>query len=139
MSKKNSRSPEDIDDLRRVLTALLPAFSLAPAARAQDAAKVQPRAYKVAFENDKLRALEYRGRPGMGVCGEGMHSHPAHLTVVLFDGKVRVKTPDGKVKMAEGKVGDVFWSEAETHEVENISGRNSHALLIELKPGAGKA
>jgi hypothetical protein len=50
-----------------------------------------------------------------------------------------VKTPDGKVKMAEGKVGDVFWSEAETHEVENISGRNSHALLIELKPGAGKA
>jgi hypothetical protein len=139
MSKKNSRSPEDIDDLRRVLTALLPAFALGPAARAQDAAKVQPRAYKVAFENDKLRALEYRGRPGMGVCGEGMHSHPAHLTVVLFDGKVRVKTPDGKVKMAEGKVGDVFWSEAETHEVENISGRNSHALLIELKPGAGKA
>jgi hypothetical protein len=139
MSKKNSRSPEDIDDLRRLLTALLPAFAFAPAARAQDAAKVQPRAYKVAFENDKLRALEYRGRPGMGVCGEGMHSHPAHLTVVLFDGKVRVKTPDGKVKMAEGKVGDVFWSEAETHEVENISGRNLHAILIELKPPAGKA
>jgi hypothetical protein len=139
MSKKNSRSPEDIDELRRVLATLLPAFAFAPAAQAQDAAKVQPSAYKVAFENDKLRALEYRGRPGMGVCGEGMHSHPAHLTVVLFDGKVRVKTPDGKIKVADGKIGNVFWSEAETHEVENISGRNSHALLIELKPGAGKA
>jgi hypothetical protein len=139
MSKKNSRSPEDIDELRRVLAALLPAFAFAPEAQAQDAAKVQPRAYKVAFENDKVRALEYRGRPGMGVCGEGMHSHPAHLTVVLFDGKVRVRTPDGKIKVADGKVGNVFWSEAETHEVENISGRDSHALLIELKPGAGKA
>jgi hypothetical protein len=139
MSKKNSRLPEDIDELRRVLAALLPAFAFAPAAQAQDAAKVQPRAYKVAFENDKLRALEYRGRPGMGVCGEGMHSHPAHLTVVLFDGKVRVRTPDGKIKIGDGKIGNVFWSEAETHEVENISGRDSHALLIELKPGAGKA
>jgi hypothetical protein len=138
MSKKNSRSPEDIDEYRRVLAALLPAFAFAPAAQAQDAAKVQPRAYKVAFENDKVRALEYRGRPGMGVCGEGMHSHPAHLTVVLFDGKVRVRTPDGKIKLADGKIGNVFWSEAETHEVENISGRDSHALLIELKPGAGK-
>jgi hypothetical protein len=139
MSKKNSRSPDDIDELRRVLAALLPAFAFAPAAQAQDAAKVQPRAYKVAFENDKVRALEYRGRPGMGVCGEGMHSHPAHLTVVLFDGKVRVRTPDGKIKIGDGKIGNVFWSEPETHEVENISGRDSHALLIELKPGAGKA
>ena len=47
--------------------------------------------------------------------------------------------PDGQVVVAEGKVGDVFWSEAETHEVENISGRNLRALLIELKPGAGKS
>ena len=67
-----------------------------------------------------------------------MHSHPAHLTVVLSDGKVRGKTPDGKVSVAEGKIGDVFWSEAETHEVENISGRDSRCVLIEFK-SAGKA
>jgi len=29
-----------------------------PAAQAQDAAVVQPRAYRVAFENDKLRVLD---------------------------------------------------------------------------------
>jgi hypothetical protein len=124
---------DELNALRRTLLALLPGFALADSANAQDAARMQPQAFRVAFENDKLRALEYRGRPGMGVCGEGMHSHPAHLTVVLFSGKVRVKTPDGKVHVADGKIGDVFWSEAETHEVENISGRNSHALLIELK------
>lgn len=130
---------DDLNLARRSLLALLPGLVLADAVSAQDAAKMQPQAYRVAFENDRLRALEYRSRPGMGVCGQGMHSHPAHLTVVMAAGKVRVKTPDGQVVVAESKLGDVFWSEAETHEVENISGRNSHALLIELKPGAGKS
>jgi hypothetical protein len=62
-----------------------------------------------------------------------MHSHPAHLTVALSPAKARVKLPDGKVILAENKLGDVFWSEAETHEVENISGSNVRALIIELK------
>jgi beta-alanine degradation protein BauB len=124
---------DDVNALRRMLVALLPGFVLAESAQAQDAAMAQPSSYKVVLENDKLRALEYRARPGMGVCGQGMHSHPAHLTVVLYDGKFRHKTPDGKVTEGNSKVGDVFWSEAETHEVENLSGRNSRALLIELK------
>lgn len=130
------RADDNLNDLRRSLLALLPGLMLAGSASAQDAAKMQPRAYRVAFENDKLRALEYRGRPGMGVCGEGMHSHPAHLTVVLASGKVRARTPGGAWTEGVGKLGDVFWSEAETHEVENISGRDSHALLIELKTTA---
>src|ERR1044071_8371812 len=54
-------------------------------AAAQDPAKVTPRAYRVAFENDKVRVLDFVGRPGMGICGEGMHSHPAHLTIVMSD------------------------------------------------------
>jgi hypothetical protein len=41
--------------------------------------------------------------------------------------------------VAENKLGDVFWSEAETHETENIFGRDVRALMVELKPGAGKA
>jgi hypothetical protein len=124
---------EDVNELRRVLAALLPAFAFAPVARAQDAVKVQPRAYKVAFENDKMRVLEFNSRPGMGICGEGMHSHPAHLTVALSAAKARIKLPDGKVFTGENKLGDVFWSEAETHEVENISGRDVRALIVELK------
>jgi hypothetical protein len=81
--------------------------------------------------------LEFNSRPGMGVCGNGMHSHPAHLTVVLSAAKARVKLPDGKTFVAENKLGDVFWSEAETHEVENISGKNVRALLVELKTAPG--
>jgi hypothetical protein len=120
---------------RQALVALLAALG-GDAAQAQDAATVQPRAYRVAFENDKLRVLEYVSRPGMGVCGNGMHSHPAHLTIALTPAKVRIRLPDGKTLIGENKVGDVFWSEAETHETENVSGRDMRALLVELKSPA---
>jgi hypothetical protein len=127
-------------ELRRALLAAMPALLLADAASAQDPAKIQPRSFSVVFENDRIRVLEFNSRPGMGVCGNGVHSHPAHLTVALSPAKVRIKLPDGKSLAAENKLGDVFWSEAETHEVENVSGRNVRALMIELKPaGAGKA
>ncbi|MFO1328846.1 MAG: hypothetical protein U1F56_15920 [Rubrivivax sp.] len=128
--------PAPVDDARRALAALLPAIVLAPAAQAQDAAKVQPAAYKVVLENHALRVLEFNSRPGMGVCGEGMHSHPAHLTVLLSDlPQARVRLPDGRTLSGSQKLGDVFWSEAETHEVENLSGRQVRTLIVELKTG----
>ncbi len=126
------------DGLRRALLVLLPMLAIAEESSAQDAVQSQPQNYRVAFENDKLRVLDYNGRPGMGVCGDGMHSHPAHLTVLLSNGKVRVKTPDGKVEVrSDIPVGSVFWSNAETHEVENIGGSNVRILIIELKSARG--
>jgi hypothetical protein len=132
-------SDDEANELRRAVLAMLPALLLADTASAQDAATVQPRAYKVVFENDRMRVLEFNSKPGMGVCGNGMHSHPAHLTVALSTAKARIRLPDGKVFVGENKLGDVFWSEAETHETENITGRNVRALMVELKPGTGKA
>jgi hypothetical protein len=130
---------EEPDELRRALLAALPLLALADSASAQDAARVQPRAYRVVLENDRLRVLEFNSKPGMGVCGNGMHSHPPHLSVALSPAKAKVKLPDGKTIVAENRLGDVWWAEAETHEVENISGRNVRALIIELKPSAAKA
>jgi hypothetical protein len=125
---------EQPDGLRRALLALLPMLVITEDSSAQDAVQSQPQNYRVAFENDKLRVLDYNGRPGMGVCGDGMHSHPAHLTVLLSTGKVRIKTPDGKVEVhGDVPVGAVFWSDGETHEVENMSGSNIRLLLIEFK------
>ena len=110
----------------------------ASGAAAQDPVKVMPRAYRVAFENDKLRVLEFIGRPGMGICGEGMHSHPAHLTIVMSDWQGVVSTPDTGPKPRQRKSGDVFWSEAETHKLENTGKANSRVMIVELKtPGKG--
>jgi hypothetical protein len=125
---------QSADELRRALLCALPLVALVQRAGAQDATKVQPQSYRVAFENDKLRVLEYNSRPGMGVCGNGMHSHPAHLTVLLSNASVRVKSPDGHVVVHDNiPLGQVFWSEAETHDTENISGNNIRTLILELK------
>lgn len=105
---------------------------LSARARAQDAALVQPRSYRVVLDNAKLRVLEYVARPGIGVCGTGMHSHPEHLTVVLTTATVRV-TQDGKTTVSTAKAGDVFWSPAVTHETENVGSTTARSLLIELK------
>jgi beta-alanine degradation protein BauB len=104
-----------------------------PPALAQDPARTMPGAYRVAFENDRIRVLDFVGRPGMGICGEGMHSHPAHLTVVLSDWDGMTSTPDTGAKPLQRRLGDVFWSEAEMHKVENTGRANSRVLIIELK------
>lgn len=101
-------------------------------AMAQDAAKVQPRSYRVALDNDTVRVLEYRSVPGLGVCGQGRHYHPRHLTVALTPARVRVRE-GGKVFVGENKPGDVFWSEAGWHETENLTGREVRALIVEVK------
>jgi hypothetical protein len=48
-----------------------------------------------------------------------------------------VNTPEGGAPRAgQRKFGEVFWSEAETHKVENTGKTNSRVLIIELKtPG----
>ena len=128
---------EPIDDSRRVLLAALPAILAAAAAApamAQDAVRAQPGNYKVVLENPHMRVLEYNSRPGMGVCGDGIHSHPAHLTVLLTPAKVHV-IENGHNMIVTQKDGDVFWSEAVTHETENLSGSDVRCLIIELKKG----
>lgn len=103
-------------------------------ATAQDSRLMLPAGFKLAFENQRMRVLEYNSRPGMGVCGEGVHTHPDHLTVVIKGGKMRVKLPDGKTANTTARDGEVFWSEGNIpHEIENVSGRDIRSLLIELK------
>jgi quercetin dioxygenase-like cupin family protein len=126
--------------IRRPLTlALLLTCAVGPPAVAQDAARMQPRSYRVVLENDKVRVLEFRARPGIGVCGAGVHSHPGHVTVLLTDAKVRV-TQNGQVHIIQNKAGDAFWEPPVTHEVENYGGNEVRSLIIEVKtpPAPGK-
>jgi len=120
---------------RRELLGLLAALTAgeAVATTAADPVKVNPRSYRVVFENDKIRVIEYHSKPGLGVCGQGRHSHPEHLTIALSGGKVKLREAGGKARIHEAKPGYMFWSAAEVHEVENISGRDMHAYLVEYK------
>jgi hypothetical protein len=118
-----------------VIVLMAGALTLGGVVLAQDAAKVQPGSYRVVLENKSVRVLEYNGLPGMGVCGSGVHSHPAHLTILLSAAHVRVKEK-GRVFEVTNNPGDVFWSEAVTHETENIGTANVRSLIVELKTPA---
>ena len=124
-------------DRRRLMQMLAGlAACAAPPAQAQDAAKVNPRTYKVVFENDQIRVLEYRSKPGLGICGQGRHFHPAHLTMQISDAKVRVTLESGKVITDDSPAGRIFASPAEWHTTENVGGALAHAYIIEIKDGA---
>jgi hypothetical protein len=94
--------------------------------------KAAPRNFRVAFENDKVRVLEYHARPGLWLCGQGMHFHPAHLVISLTEVKARLTLPDGKVITAHDKPGAVFWAPAGSHIAENIGGE-ARAYVVEMK------
>jgi len=117
---------------RRQVLALLAVLGTGKA-WAQDAPMVDPRSYRVVLENDRVRVLEYKSRPGLGVCGQGMHYHPAHLTVSLTGAKLKETTSDGKVSFPEVPPGAVFFSEAQTHSAEIIGGAGTRSYIIELK------
>jgi quercetin dioxygenase-like cupin family protein len=130
---------DDRSTTRRELLALFAALGAATTTtQAQDPVKVAPRNYRVAFENERVRVLEYYSRPGVGVCGQGRHYHPAHLTLALTDGKARVLLDDGRVIVAENKAGDMFWAPAETHTTENIGKNEARAYIVEIKDAAWK-
>lgn len=118
---------------RRQLLALLAAFGVTREALAQDAQTADPRSFRVVLENDRVRVLEYRSRPGLGVCGQGMHYHPARVTVALTEAKYKVTTPEGKVRLRDVKPGEVFFADAVTHSTEVIGGSGTRTYIIELK------
>ena len=83
---------------------------------AQDPLEVGPDIYKLVFENDRVRVMEVTFKPGAKIA---MHSHPDHFAYVLADGKLLLSYPDGTTKDLEGKAGNLFWINAETHAAEN--------------------
>jgi hypothetical protein len=119
---------------RRDLLALLAALGVPRAALAQDPVKLSPKSYRVAFENDIVRVLEYNNRPGLGPCGQGRHYHPRHLTIVVSDFRSRPLAPAGPIK--SWKAGDVQWFEAATHESENVDKTAARIFMVEFKDAA---
>ena len=84
----------------------------------------------VKFENDRVRVLELRLKPGES---EGLHSHPQYLLYALTNYRVRNTAADGTSKVFERKAEDVFWGEPITHKGENVGDTEVRALIVELK------
>ena len=100
------------------------------AAPAPDPVRQSPQYYRVLVENEVVRVLEYRLKPGEK---EPMHRHPAGVVYYFSDAKFRTMLPDGRVTEPAGTPGETIWREAVTHALENIGDTEAHALAVELK------
>ena len=64
-------SPKERSTRRDVL-ALLAVLGVPTETLAQDAVAADPRSFRALIDNERVRVLEYRSGPGLGVCGQGM-------------------------------------------------------------------
>ena len=106
------------------------AMAWAPRMWAQDAVRQSPQLYTVRLENDRVRVLEYRLKPGEK---ELTHSHPPGVVFYLSDATFRTTGADGKVTESKVTNGQVSWREFTTHDAENVGTTEAHAYAVELK------
>jgi len=96
----------------------------------RDAVTVAPHAYKVVQENDRVRVLEFRGKPGDKTA---MHSHPGTVVIAITDGKFKFTLPNGQSIEAELKAGQTLCQDAVEHTTEVMGTSEAHVVIVELK------
>src|SRR5688500_1316613 len=94
-----------------------------------DPAETNPDHYKVVFENDRVRVLEYTDRPGDRTTP---HVHPDSVMYTLSSCRRRLASGDmqREVELPAGMTG---WLPAQQHSGENIGDTDTHVLFVELK------
>jgi quercetin dioxygenase-like cupin family protein len=102
----------------------------AEAVMSQDVVQVAPEQFKVSLENEHVRVLEFRMKPGDK---QEMHTHPATVHIEMTPTKVKITNPEGKSVEVEGKEGEVIWVGPVKHIVENIGDNEIHGYIVEIK------
>lgn len=100
-----------------------------------DPAIANPEFYKVIFENERVRVLEYRDRPGDKT---SLHRHPDSVMYTLASFSRRL-TVDGRQVEVDLQAGQARWVGAQEHAGENIGDTETHSIFVELKEPAPPA
>jgi len=100
------------------------------AAFAQDAAKVDPKHYKVIVDNAQVRVLRIHYGPHETSV---MHSHPDGVVTYLSAGRIKFELPGGKTITESAKAGETAWAPGGPHKPTNLSDKPFDAVLVELK------
>jgi hypothetical protein len=98
-----------------------------------DPVATNPEFYRVVFENERVRVLEYTDRPGDRT---RPHRHPDSVMYTLSSFRRRLIAGDREVDVSLS-AGETRWLDAQTHAGENIGETETHSIFVELKePGA---
>ena len=95
-----------------------------------DTTSTDPDKYRVVFENERVRVLEYRDEPGQKT---SPHGHPDSVMVTLSSFDRRLVAADGTSRDVALSPGEVRWLDAQTHSGENVGETPTHVVFVELK------
>ena len=95
----------------------------------EDPTVTDPELYRVVFENDRVRVLEYRDTPGTVTHGH----HHGDSVLITLSGFRREITVGGTVRPVEMSAHEVHWVAAQDHVGHNVGATDSHVLFVELK------
>ena len=91
-----------------------------------------PDHYKVVFENEQVRVLEYTDAPGDKTTA---HEHPNSVMYTLSSFRRRLYSGDMH-RDVEIPAGTTGWLPAQQHYGENIGDTQTHVIFVELKAGS---
>lgn len=98
---------------------------------ALDPPKIDPKDYRVEFENSQVRVLRVHMAAKHAV---PLHEHQLDRVVVyLTDQNTRITAADGKAETAQHKAGEASWGGPAKHKEENLSDSPFEAVVVELK------
>lgn len=96
-----------------------------------DPLKVDPRDYKLEFENSQVRVIRVHMAAHRQV---PLHEHMLNRVVIyLTDQNGSMTQSDGKVDTAQHKAGEVSWGAPVTHKEENLMDHPFEAIMVEFK------
>jgi quercetin dioxygenase-like cupin family protein len=96
-----------------------------------DVLRAAAKAYTLLMENEKVRVLDLRLKPGEKA---PMHNHPHdHVVYVMNNAKFKLTFSDGKSGEFDLKAGQTVWMEAGSHATENVGTSEGHNLVVEIK------
>lgn len=97
-----------------------------------DPTVASPELYATVFENDRVRVLKYRDKPGDQT---KPHTHPDSVMVTLSSFRRRISAGGRSVEV-ELPAGEARWVGAQEHSGENIGDTETVSIFIELKEPA---
>ena len=96
-----------------------------------DPVRVDPKRYKVEFENDQVRVVRVK-LPGKQSIP--LHEHATfRVTTNLTPQDFVVTTEDGKATPVKRAAGEAAWGTPSKHKEENLSTSPFEAIMVELK------
>src|ERR1700757_3325299 len=108
-----------------VLVCLGSVFSLG-----QDPTKVEPKHYRLDFENDRVQVVSVHYGPHEK---SGMHEHPGGVVVILTAAHLRFTDENGKTREIYSKPGEARWYPPFHHRVENLGDTSYDAVYVGIK------